>query len=272
MPHILKFKEFGMTIKDENTEKDISLQQRTDLWMNSCFTYTAIMDKVERNHRFLEEALELVQACNCSREDAHALVEYVYNRPVGEIKQEIGGTILTLAALCSAHDIDMMECAETELVNDWKNIDKIRDKQIVKTSVLAEIKDKLSTQELDRVKYSKLHLENESLYALLLKIRKIITGSIHNQDDILELVQSLKNKLDNKLDNNENAITVSTELLTDIARTMKDWWYVVDRYSKEGNRYASNARAFQSAIADGNVPDELAELIRLLKFHKNVEI
>ncbi len=42
---------------------------------------------------------ELVQAVGTSREDALRLVEYVYTRPVGELRQEIGGVMVTLAAL-----------------------------------------------------------------------------------------------------------------------------------------------------------------------------
>ena len=39
-------------------------------------------------HRFLEEALELVQACGATASEAHQLVDYVYGRPVGEPAQE----------------------------------------------------------------------------------------------------------------------------------------------------------------------------------------
>ena len=71
----------------------LSFQQAVSLWMDACFGSEIAADRAERNHRFLEEALELVQACGCSTEEAHALVEYVYGRPDGEINQEV-------AALC----------------------------------------------------------------------------------------------------------------------------------------------------------------------------
>jgi hypothetical protein len=38
--------------------------------MQACFGPEISADRVERNHRFLEEALELVQACGAARETA----------------------------------------------------------------------------------------------------------------------------------------------------------------------------------------------------------
>ncbi|RQS15519.1 hypothetical protein DIE07_03565 [Burkholderia sp. Bp9002] len=35
-------------------------------WMLECFGAAIATDRMERNHRFLEEALELVQACGCT--------------------------------------------------------------------------------------------------------------------------------------------------------------------------------------------------------------
>jgi NTP pyrophosphatase (non-canonical NTP hydrolase) len=83
-------------------------------------------------HRFLEEAIELAQASKCSREDAHALVDYVFSRPDGDKLQETGGVLVTLAALCSAQGIDMDNAGEEELRRNWSRIDKIRAKQAAK--------------------------------------------------------------------------------------------------------------------------------------------
>lgn len=83
----------------------------------------------ERNHRFLEEALELVQACDCSREHALELVNYVYSRPVGRVTQEVGGVAITLTALCLAHGIDLEFVSEEELSRIWRHVDAIREKQ-----------------------------------------------------------------------------------------------------------------------------------------------
>lgn len=107
-------------------------QKRVDLWMQQCFGPEISSDKVERNHRFLEEGLELVQACGCTKEEALMLVDYVFSRPVGEVKQEVGGVKVTLAALCNALGISETECAEAELSSIWNRIEKIREKQKTK--------------------------------------------------------------------------------------------------------------------------------------------
>jgi hypothetical protein len=102
--------------------------------MQECFGPVISADTVERNHRFLEEALELVQACGCSRNDALQLVDYVYNRPVGEPSQEVGGVMVTLAALCLAESLDMHGAGETELarISPPEIVEKIRLKQATK--------------------------------------------------------------------------------------------------------------------------------------------
>lgn len=89
-------------------------------------------DPVERNHRFVEEALELAQACGCSASEAHQLVDYVYGRPVGEKAQEVGGVMVTLAALCLAQGLDMHEAGEIELARIWTKVEAIRAKQAAK--------------------------------------------------------------------------------------------------------------------------------------------
>lgn len=107
-------------------------QDRVDLWIVACFGEESARDLVERNHQFIEEALELVQAAGCTASEAHQIVDYVYARPVGNLGQEVGGVMSTLAALCLAHGRDMMLCAEIELSRCWDKIEKIRAKQKAK--------------------------------------------------------------------------------------------------------------------------------------------
>lgn len=107
-------------------------QDRVDLWLLACFGEEIARDKVERNHRFLEESLELAQSAGCTASEAHQLVDYVFGRPVGEMTQEVGGVMNTLAAFCVAHGLDMMVAGETELTRVWGKIEKIRAKQAAK--------------------------------------------------------------------------------------------------------------------------------------------
>jgi hypothetical protein len=107
-------------------------QARVQPWLMACFGEMIAGDREERNHRFIEEALELVQACGCTASEAHQLVDYVFARPVGEKSQEVGGVMVTLAALCLAQDLDMAAAGETELARIWTKVEQIRAKQAAK--------------------------------------------------------------------------------------------------------------------------------------------
>lgn len=109
-----------------------SFQRRVGGWVLACFGSDIAKNKAERNHRFLEEALELVQACGCIKEDAHLLVEYVYGRDIGKPHQEVGGTMITLTALCNANGISLDDAAEDELERCYDKIEQIRRKQAAK--------------------------------------------------------------------------------------------------------------------------------------------
>lgn len=104
-------------------------QERVGKWMLACFTPQIVAHRAERNHRFLEESLELVQSLGCTQVEAHMLVDYVFGRPVGEPFQELGGVNVTLAALANAAGLNVLDAAEIELARVWTKIDVIRAKQ-----------------------------------------------------------------------------------------------------------------------------------------------
>jgi hypothetical protein len=112
--------------------ESVTFQARVQPWLMACFGEMIAGDREERNHRFLEEALELVQACGCTASEAHQLVDYVYGRPVGELHQEVGGVMVTLAALCLANDADMHAAGWVELHRIWDKVEAIRAKQAAK--------------------------------------------------------------------------------------------------------------------------------------------
>lgn len=112
--------------------KSIPFQARVQPWMLECFGAEISADHLERNHRFFEEAAELVQGCGMTASEAHQLVDYVYGRPSGEKHQEIGGVMVTLAALCLAQGQDMHAAGETELARVWTKVEQIRAKQAAK--------------------------------------------------------------------------------------------------------------------------------------------
>jgi len=107
-------------------------QARVEPWMAACFGPRISADTTERNHRFIEEALELVQAGGMSKADVLQLVDYTYGRPIGELHQEVGGVMVTLAALCLAQGLDMHDAAEVELARIWTKVEAIRAKQLTK--------------------------------------------------------------------------------------------------------------------------------------------
>lgn len=109
-----------------------AFQGRVKPWLLACFGEMIAGDREERNHRFLEEALELVQACGCTAHEAHQLVDYVYGRDVGDPPQEVGGVMVTLAALCLANGLDMHQNGKTELARIWTKVEAIRAKQAAK--------------------------------------------------------------------------------------------------------------------------------------------
>lgn len=104
-------------------------QREVAKWLVACFGAEVAHDLTERHHRFLEEALELCQSSGCSAEEAHQLVDYVFGRPKGAIEQEVGGTLLTLAALCEVNNLSMEGCGDAEMYRVWTKIDQIREKQ-----------------------------------------------------------------------------------------------------------------------------------------------
>lgn len=111
-----------------------TFQARVHKWVVVCFGHAIAAHVKERNHRYCEESLETVQSLGMTKKEVLELVDYTYSRPAGEPKQEVGGAMVTLAALCEANDIDMMECAEAELARilSPEVIERIRQKQLTK--------------------------------------------------------------------------------------------------------------------------------------------
>lgn len=108
--------------------------ERVGEWLVACFGRDVAMDQRERQHRFMEEALELVQAGGMPKADAYALVDYVYNRPAGSVPQEFGGVSVTLAAMAYAMRVDLRTAAriEMERIEQPDVMQRIREKQATK--------------------------------------------------------------------------------------------------------------------------------------------
>ena len=69
----------------------------------------------ERARRVVEEAIETLRVAGVSQQEAQALVQAVYAKPLGELRQEIGGVVVTLLALCAHHNMRLDDIAKTEI-------------------------------------------------------------------------------------------------------------------------------------------------------------
>lgn len=113
-------------------ERAGTFQLHVGVWMQACFGPDISADRLERGDRLLEEVLELLQSGAYPRERVAALENYVYERPKGEPAQEVGGVMVTLAAYCEAHGLDMLAAGDAELTRVWGKIEQIRAKQAAK--------------------------------------------------------------------------------------------------------------------------------------------
>lgn len=84
-------------------------------WAVRCFGLDHCKHLPLRSQRTLEESAELSQALGLSREDAHLTIDKVYDRPVGEAEQEIGGILHTVGILCESMHVDPDELHEREV-------------------------------------------------------------------------------------------------------------------------------------------------------------
>jgi NTP pyrophosphatase (non-canonical NTP hydrolase) len=73
-------------------------QQEILSWACKTFGESIATDPGERIRRFIEEALELSQAAGIDKAAIIELVDYVFSRPAGDPKKEIGQVGITLLA------------------------------------------------------------------------------------------------------------------------------------------------------------------------------
>lgn len=104
----------GKLIAECGCKVHASRATRALLWARECFGGAA-MNPQSRGYRLLEEAIELAQALGCERAEAHALVDRTFDRPPGELAQEMAQVQLTLDVLAELTESDLAALAEAEL-------------------------------------------------------------------------------------------------------------------------------------------------------------
>ena len=86
-----------------------------EAWVRRTFGDKIMDNPKERALRLAEESLEVLQTSDAGREEAHALVDMVYDKKPGVLLQEVGGVTVTLLALCAHHDLRLDDVAGTEI-------------------------------------------------------------------------------------------------------------------------------------------------------------
>jgi len=88
-------------------------QKAVAKWVEDTFG-SEVMEPVERATRVLEETLELAQAAGVPGTDVLRLFRRVYDRPIGALRQEVGGVGVTLLAFCESVGIDADQAESDE--------------------------------------------------------------------------------------------------------------------------------------------------------------
>ena len=119
-------------------------QDRVLAWLSHTFPREVVIDKRERGFRFCEESLELVQSLGITRDEVLELVDYVYSRQVGSVKEEVGGVGITLASVCIASGVSMESCFDDELdYKCWPKAAAIKAKHESKTNKASSLPGRL---------------------------------------------------------------------------------------------------------------------------------
>lgn len=98
----------------ERTDRQLKVAE----WCLAAFGREHASSLPQRGVRLLEETIEAFQAAGGDPAMAHKLVDFVFARPAGELRQELGGVGVTLLALANAagFNADEAEAAEVARV------------------------------------------------------------------------------------------------------------------------------------------------------------
>lgn len=177
-----------------------TFQHRVEGWSFETFGERIASNKLIRADRSLEEHLEMLQAADYPKKRILELVEYTYSRPKGDLAKEVGGAMVTMAAFCSSHGIDMYQCAEEELarIMEPEMIAKIKLKQATKLeqipdSPLPQVVESTSIEVTPELVEEIIKKAHESYMEHYVAIRGQ-QGSIWD-DEITHVIQETINKL-----------------------------------------------------------------------------
>jgi hypothetical protein len=91
-----------------------NIQDEVRSWVERCFGASQAHDARVRGLRLLEESIEFAQASGVELEKAQELARFIYSRPAGNVKQELGGVAITALAAASAHGLSFTDTLHCE--------------------------------------------------------------------------------------------------------------------------------------------------------------
>lgn len=109
-----------------------SAQARIKQWIIQTLGNNVYQDKRERALRIVEEAIEVCQACEVNPAYIQRLIAHVYAKPVGEIRQEVGGVLFTALAMCENIGADYKVILQNEIERAYERGSIIAEKHNAK--------------------------------------------------------------------------------------------------------------------------------------------
>ena len=126
-------------------------QDKVRVFTNDTFGSEIANNLTERCNRFAEESIELLQSAGYSKEKMLDMLDYVYRRESGKQAQEVGGVMVTLAALCNVIGVDMIKVAGKEIIRAIRNSQFIRLKHNGKPAGLAMHEENIFSSVISRI-------------------------------------------------------------------------------------------------------------------------
>jgi NTP pyrophosphatase (non-canonical NTP hydrolase) len=90
-------------------------QARVFEWCVAAFGVDHSTNVEQRGLRLAEEAIEAAQAAKCDPATLHKLIDYIYAKPPGDLKQELGGVGLCVMAMANAAGFSADAAEEIEI-------------------------------------------------------------------------------------------------------------------------------------------------------------
>ena len=100
----------GESCREQRDHRQLSVQ----IWVRDTFGERTAVSVDLRAARFIEEAIEAVQSAGLPLAELERVARFVYAKPAGELRQELGGVGLTLLAFAAAAGVSADDAESAE--------------------------------------------------------------------------------------------------------------------------------------------------------------